>query len=76
MIKDELINLSSKKENAVLVIKMIDGHFDNETWWPRSCREPLFCHQQMLDVIGRALEKKKRLLSIHFKGDPKNHVWR
>ena len=38
LVDEETIKPTSKKQNAVLVMKMIDGHFDSSSWWPRSSK--------------------------------------
>ena len=38
LVDQETIKPTSKKQNAVLVMKMIDGHFDSSSWWPRSSK--------------------------------------
>ena len=52
LIENEAIKLTSKKNNATLILKLADGHFDTGSWWPNSCRETDFCHQQLLEAIG------------------------
>ena len=52
LVKDEVIKPSSKKECSVLVVKVVDGHFDNDSWWKFSSREPAFCHKDLLEVVG------------------------
>ena len=35
-----------------MVLKLADGHFDTNSWWPNSCREKDFFHQQLLGALG------------------------
>ena len=52
LVENEAIKLTSKKNNATLVLKLADGHFDSGSWWPNSCRDADFCHQQLLGAVG------------------------
>ena len=44
--------ISSERGNSVVVVKLMDGHFDDETWWPRSSVEEQFHHYQLLQLFG------------------------
>ena len=41
--------LSSSKGNAVLTLKVMDGHFTDGTWWRHSQE---FEHSELLDLVG------------------------
>ena len=49
--------------------KVVDGHFDNTTWWPNSCRDPFFIHQNYLEAVGG---KDKSCLETFYDG----RIWR
>ena len=34
------------------MVKVMDGHFDDQTWWPRSSAEEPFHHYQSLQLFG------------------------
>ena len=44
--------LAKDKENPVLVVKIIDGHFTDDTWWSSASSEALFHHYDMLEALG------------------------
>ena len=52
MVEAKILKPTSKKENATLVVKLMDGHFDDDTWWDKANKESLFCHQQLLEAVG------------------------
>ena len=48
-----------------MVLKIADGHFDSGSWWPNSCRDADFCHQQLLEAVGG---KEFSCLESNFEG--------
>ena len=34
------------------MVKVMDGHFDDQTWWPRSSAEEPFHHYHSLQLFG------------------------
>ena len=44
--------ISSEKGNSVVMVKVMDGHFEDDSWWPRSSVEEHFHHYGLLDLFG------------------------
>lgn len=40
------------KGNPVLVMKIMDGHFTDETWWRSASSDASFHHYEMLEALG------------------------
>ena len=44
--------ISKDKVNSVLVIKILDGHFTDDTWWNFSSTGQEFHHYDLLEAVG------------------------
>ena len=53
LLRDKMIKpLSKDKENPVLVMKIMDGHFTDDTWWSSASSEAVFHHYDLLEALG------------------------
>ena len=53
LLRDKMIKpLSKDKENPVLVMKIMDGHFTDHTWWSSASSEAVFHHYDLLEALG------------------------
>ena len=44
--------ITKEKENPVLVMKIMDGHFTDDTWWRSASSEAVFHHYDLLEALG------------------------
>ena len=53
MLEEKIIKpISKEKVNSVLVIKILDGHFTDDTWWNFSSTGQEFHHYDLLEAVG------------------------
>ena len=53
MIEEKVIKpISKEKGTSVLVMKILDGHFTDQTWWNYSSADQEFHHYDLLEAVG------------------------